>query len=112
MELMNYSPIIYAFGQENIAVTGKGTLDGQAADTNWWGWVRKSKDAQSPALATADRKRLDEMNNQSVPVNQRVFGAGHYLRPNFLQPYRCKNVLIEGLTVRRCGKSIRCCAAM
>jgi polygalacturonase len=35
-ELMNYSPLIYAFEQRNIAVTGKGTLDGGASDENWW----------------------------------------------------------------------------
>ena len=29
-EVMNYSPLIYAFEQENIAVTGEGVLDGQA----------------------------------------------------------------------------------
>ncbi|HET8646583.1 MAG TPA: glycosyl hydrolase family 28-related protein, partial [Vicinamibacteria bacterium] len=29
VELMNYSPLVYAYGQENIAVTGAGTLDGQ-----------------------------------------------------------------------------------
>ena len=33
---MNYSPLIYAFGQENIAVTGAGTLDGSGAQA-WWG---------------------------------------------------------------------------
>ena len=35
VECYNYSPLIYAYEQENIAVTGKGTLDGQADDTNW-----------------------------------------------------------------------------
>jgi hypothetical protein len=35
---MNYSPLIYAFEQENIAVTGKGRLDGQAGDDRWWPW--------------------------------------------------------------------------
>lgn len=30
VECMNYSPFIYAYGKENIAVTGKGTLDGSA----------------------------------------------------------------------------------
>jgi polygalacturonase len=38
MECYNYSPLIYAFEQENIAVTGEGTLDGQASDENWWQW--------------------------------------------------------------------------
>lgn len=39
-ELYNYSPLIYAYKQENIAVTGDGLLDGQAALSNWWGWVK------------------------------------------------------------------------
>ena len=37
-EVMNYSPLIYAIEQENVAVTGKGTLDGQADDGKWWNW--------------------------------------------------------------------------
>jgi polygalacturonase len=100
VECMNYSPFIYALEQENIAVTGKGTLDGSANYTNWWGWVKKSQtEKASAALANPDRKQLTEMNEQSVPVEKRIFGKGHYLRPNFIQPYRCKNVLIEGITI-------------
>ncbi|MCJ7466688.1 MAG: hypothetical protein MUO53_08355 [Maribacter sp.] len=29
LELMNYSPLIYAYQQKNIAITGKGILNGQ-----------------------------------------------------------------------------------
>ncbi|WNH09144.1 glycoside hydrolase family 28 protein [Thalassobellus suaedae] len=36
VELMNYSPLIYAYKQNNIAVTGKGTFNGQADRENWW----------------------------------------------------------------------------
>jgi len=36
VECMNYSPFIYADGQENIAVTGEGTLDGQCDCEHWW----------------------------------------------------------------------------
>src|ERR1700741_1979726 len=38
VELMNYSPLIYAFECEDVAVTGLGTLDGQADETHWWPW--------------------------------------------------------------------------
>ena len=38
VECYNYSPFIYAFGQKDVAVTGEGTLDGQATDENWWRW--------------------------------------------------------------------------
>ena len=36
---------------------------------------------------------------RGVPVPERVFGDGSNLRPNFIQPYRCKNVLVEGVTI-------------
>lgn len=98
-ECMNYSAFIYAFEQENIAVTGAGTLDGSAGDDNWWAWARRGESGQSKA--TADVRKLNEMADQGVPVEQRVFGAGHFLRPNFFQPYRCRNVLIENVRIRR-----------
>lgn len=41
------------------------------------------------------------MAEDAVPVNERVFGEGDYLRPMFIQPYRSKNVLIEGITIHR-----------
>ncbi len=91
VELMNYSPLIYAFEQEDVAVTGQGTLDGQADATHWWPW----KKTQKPA-----RDRLLKMAEDGVPVAQRVFGPGDDLRPNFLQTYRCRNVLVEGVTLR------------
>jgi polygalacturonase len=94
IELMNYSPFIYAYGQEDIALTGEGTLDGQADAEHWWNWARRA-----PAGTVSDRTRLGEMGEQGIPVEQRVFGPGKTIRPNFVQPYRCKNVLIEGLTV-------------
>ena len=96
-ELMNYSPFIYAFEQQNIAVTGKGTLDGGASDENWWRWARRQ--GSTPAPASADVRRLREMGNTNVPVSQRVFGEGHFLRPPFIQPYRSRNILIEGVTI-------------
>src|SRR5581483_3192161 len=98
-ECMNFSALIYAFEQENIAVTGSGTLDGQASDENWWHWSRRIDN--QPQLALKDARALDAFAAQNVPVEQRVFGPGHYLRPNFFQPYRCKNVLVEGVHIRR-----------
>ncbi|MBP8257204.1 MAG: glycoside hydrolase family 28 protein [Opitutaceae bacterium] len=99
VECMNFSPFIYAFEQENIAITGEGTLDGGATLETWWGWNRKA--GRQPPLQRAARDKLIEMGEANVPVEQRVFGPGHYLRPNFIQPYRCRNVLIEGVTILR-----------
>jgi unsaturated rhamnogalacturonyl hydrolase len=98
-ECMNYSALIYAFEEENIAVTGHGTLDGGAGDTAWWDWARKGTAPMS--RAAPDVRKLNELADKGVPVEERVFGEGHFLRPNFFQPYRCKNVLIENLKIRR-----------
>jgi len=102
MELMNYSPFIYAFGQRNIAITGNGTLDGQANAGAWWPWNGSSRYGWKEGAPNARKARtaLVEMIEQSVPVGERVFGEGHYLRPQFIQPYRCQNVLIEGVTIK------------
>jgi polygalacturonase len=102
MELMGYSPLIYAFEQENVAVTGEGTLDGQADDTHWWPWKGAWKHhpewANNPNQKPA-RDRLMAMVEAGAPVEQRVFTDGSYLRPQFIQPYRCRNVLVEGVTI-------------
>ncbi len=99
MELMGYSPLIYAFEQENIAVTGEGTLDGQADETHWWPWKGANSRERALPNQVAARARLFESAEQGVPVAQRIFGDGSYLRPQFLQPYGCKNVLIEGVRI-------------
>jgi unsaturated rhamnogalacturonyl hydrolase len=99
VELMNYSPLIYAFEQEDIAITGKGTLDGQATWENWWAW--NNKQVPPAVKQKAARDKLMAMGEAGVPVAQRVFGAGGFLRPNFIQPYRCRNILIEDVTIIR-----------
>nr|WP_046314419.1 glycoside hydrolase family 28 protein [Pontibacter korlensis] len=103
VELMNYSPLIYAFEEKNIAVTGEGTLDGQASETNWWPWKGREKYGWKPGTPNQNdedkRAALFEMAENNVPVSERKFGEGFYLRPQFVQPYRCENVLIEGVTI-------------
>jgi polygalacturonase len=93
VDLMNYSPLIYAYGQENIAVTGKGILDGQASDDNWWKWKTLSGQTES-------RPRLMKMNDEGVPVEKRIFGEGTYLRPTFVEFYKCENILIQDVTLK------------
>ena len=88
-ECMNYSPFIYAWEQTDIAVTGLGMLDGQADKTHWWDW--KGRDSSRALVA---------MGEKDVPVAERIFGEGKLLRPNFVQPYRSTNILIEGVSIR------------
>lgn len=101
VECMNYSPFIYAYGAHDIAVTGRGTLDGQASNSAWWPWKGREEYGWEPGQPNqdADWALLQQMADAGTPVRERVFGQGHYLRPNFVQPYRCRRVLVEGVTV-------------
>lgn len=104
----NYSPLIYAAGQSNLALTGEGTIDGKGAQ-----WSKEWRKEQGQDKAT-----LRKMGNDKVPEERRVFGNGfldldgdgkddghgdgkqHRLRPPLIQFYECKNILIEGLTIK------------
>ncbi|WP_438862399.1 glycoside hydrolase family 28 protein [Neptunicella sp.] len=102
VEVYNYSPLIYARDAQNVAVTGKGKLHGQAADENWWSWCGSSKFGwqQGMPRQTEDRDLLFQMAEAGVPVEQRLFGQGHYLRPSLMEFYQCDNVLVEGLHIQ------------
>lgn len=96
--MYNYSAFIYAKDAVNIALTGEGTLDGQAGDGTPWCWM--SRDYMTD-YQDEDRTALINMNNNRVPIEERVFGEGHFLRPNFIQVIGCENVLVEGITLLR-----------
>lgn len=97
LRLMNYSPLIYARGASDIAITGGGTLDGGADEAHWWPWAGSGSGAANQRAA---RARLGRDAEAGVPVEQRVYGQGGYLRPPFIQPFQCRNVLIEDITIR------------
>ncbi len=90
VECMNYSPLIYAYGQNNIAITGKGTLDGNGK--KWWPW-------KSTPQRKIDRTKLLEYGRDGILVKDRQFGGGR-LNPNMIEPYLCKNILIEGIKIK------------
>jgi len=87
--LYNYSPLIYAYQVQNVAIIGEGTIDGNGKEgfSKWY-------DLQKPAQQLSRK-----MNHEDVPVKKRLFGEGHYLRPHLIQFFECKNILIEGVTL-------------
>ncbi|MBC2606830.1 glycosyl hydrolase family 28 protein [Pelagicoccus albus] len=89
MECYNYSAPIYANGQKNIALSGKGVLHGQGH--SWWGWKRKHQKAAAKALY--------QMIQDGLPPEERIMGdTVEGLCPNFVQFVNCRDVLIENLT--------------
>lgn len=107
MELMNYSPLIYAKNKKNIAITGNGILNGQADKTNWWPWKGKTSEGNVYGYEQGQPSQLDSLNlpalmdmaQNDVPLEKRIFGNNHYLRPNFIEPFDCENVLIKGVKI-------------
>ncbi|WP_417558665.1 glycoside hydrolase family 28 protein [Mesoflavibacter zeaxanthinifaciens] len=103
IELMNYSPLIYAYKKTNVAVTGKGVLNGQAGNDNWWAWCGKDtygwKEGAPHQRDSLNLPRLMNMGEKGIAVQERVFGNDHYLRPTFLEPFGCENVLIKGVKI-------------
>ena len=105
--LFGRSPMIYAYHQQNIAVTGTGTIDAQAGvEMAAWGRVAGT-DADNPLHgAPGDLvekpyvTRLRQMGEDLLPLTERVFGQGTKLRPTCFETYGCSRVLIEGITIR------------
>lgn len=99
-ELMNCQSRIYACGATNIAVTGKGTLDGMCwtndptltPTSSWW------KTENQPNIGIIKRT-LTDMGENGVPVLERWFGPAKFLSPPFVQFYACRNVLLEGVSI-------------
>lgn len=91
IEAMSLGALIYANGQTNIAVTGKGTLIGPPFDYP----VRK----QSIGYG-----KVENFLPASTPVSERVY-EGHdgspICLPMFISPINCKDVYIEGVTLER-----------
>ena len=88
-ECYNYSPFIYCWQGTNVAITGKGTLDGNAKNS-FVPWKPKQK---------PDQLLLRQMGNNGFPVHKRIFGKGHWLRTPMIEFFGCKNVLVEGVTI-------------
>ena len=87
-ECYSYSPLVYAYQKTNIALTGKGSLNGQA-ENSWSMWPMKLKPR------TTTNEELRELNHKDVSVEDiKIYG-----KPTFFEPFECTNVLIEDVTI-------------
>lgn len=105
MDCYNYQPMIYAYEQENIAITGKGTIDGGGENATWWRMCGAVKYGYEPDKGIISqrigRPILMEWNENGVPLEQRRMGDGYGMRVQLVSPTSCRNVLIEDVTLLR-----------
>jgi polygalacturonase len=93
IECLNYSPLIYAFDCTNVALTGEGKV--QARMGTWSVWSARPKPHMDALVA------LYNMAWRKVPVARRDMTGGEaHLRPHFIQFNRCRNVLVEDITIQ------------
>ena len=93
MDCYNYSSVIYAVDCENIGLIGKGRLT--CIRDGWKAWDNRPKSHMETL------KTLYYQAAEGVPTKERqVANSEARMRPPFIQFLRCKNVLIEGLTIR------------
>lgn len=101
IDCYNISPLIYAYGETNVAITGNGVMDGQASKDNWFSEERIRGVIQEDGGKIGEKTILYEMKEDSLPFKERVFKGKNGIRPQFINLYRCKNVLLEGFTINR-----------
>jgi len=96
IDVVNFSPLFYAYKAENIAIRGRGTINGHGK--KWWDFHHKLYDKSMPVSKWQEEfKRVNP--NVIKPDEASMIERG-FLRPPFIQPMYCKNVLIEGITIR------------
>ena len=93
LECYNYSPLLYAFECDNIAITGKGKL--MPKMDLWKIWFKRPQ----PHLEAL--KELYTKASTDVPVEQRQMAKGEdNLRPHLIHFNRCTNILLEDFVIR------------
>ncbi len=103
VDCYNYRPLRYAYQAENIAITGKGTINGQGSKEAWWPMNgNKRYGAREGIISQRDggRNKLLRAAEDETPVETRVYGHEEALRPQLINFYECKTALIQDVTLR------------
>ena len=100
-ECVNFSPLFYGYRCENISITERGTIDGQG--TKWWRYAEqlKAEYKKKGKIETTSKwqEMFKELNKNVIQPDIYNWTEANYMRPPFIQPYECKNVLIQGIKI-------------
>ena len=112
LECFNLSPCVYAFKAKDIAITGKGTIDGGGSNETWWPWNGNPRFGWKEGTISqrgGSRARLLKNGEDGVPMYnekgertpERVFTAKDGLRPQLVSFNKCEGILLEDVTLLR-----------
>ena len=103
VDCYNLRPLIYAYGESNIAITGKGTIDGQGSNESWWsmcGSPRFGWKEGMVAQRNGGRDKLLRYAETFTPIDKRQMTYEDGLRPQLINLYHCNTILIQDVTLR------------
>ena len=112
LECFNISPCVYAFKAKDIAITGKGTIDGGGSRDTWWPWVGNARfgyKGEGPAQNKGGRARMLKNGEDGIPMYnekgerspERVFGPQDGMRPQLVNFNKCEGIFLEDITLLR-----------
>ena len=112
LECYNLQPCVYAYQQTDIAITGKGTIDGGGSRETWWPWCGAAKFGWQEGIVSqklGGRARLLQSGEDGIPMTdekgnrspERVFGPKDGLRPQLINFNQCARILMEDVTLLR-----------
>ena len=112
LECFNLSPCIYANRQTDMAITGKGTIDGGGSKETWWPWVGVARFGWKEGMITQKheaRPRLLRNGEDGIPMYdeqgnrspERIFSPKDGLRPQLVNFNWCERILLEDVTLLR-----------
>ena len=112
LECFNLSPCIYAFQAKDIAITGRGTIDGGGSNDTWWPWNGNPRFGWKEGMISQrieSRPRLLKNGEDGIPMYnekgertpERVFGPQDGLRPQLVSFNKCEGILLEDVTLLR-----------
>jgi polygalacturonase len=89
IELYGYSPLIYGYKVQDVAISGQGVIDGNAT-SGFHQWTGKQE---------LDSEKLRRQDNTGTPTASRVYGEGTYLQPSMIQFIESERLLLEDVTL-------------
>ena len=98
IDCYNARPLIYAYGESNIAITGKGVIDGQGSNDTWWSMCGAPKYGWKEGMVAqrnGGRERLLMYGETNTPIYRRIMKPEDGMRPQLINLYSCQTVLIE-----------------
>lgn len=103
--MKSFSPLIYASDAENITIKGEGKIDGQGK--KWWDeFYRVIVDLKANGMRDLNKyqpmwDKANDVKALYAETNEDYINTlkRRFFRPPFIQPIRCKNFRIEGITI-------------